>query len=159
RYGSAVELADDLRRFVDGRPIRARPVSSWEHVRKWASRHPAVALLSAAVVLITLMGVALVSWQWRDALANARPEKPARHESERLLGSSEVDVAIALCERGDVGEGMLRLARELERAVRLREVDLERVIRVNLSAWRREAALRLAYFSHQDWAWDVALSP
>jgi WD40 repeat protein/serine/threonine protein kinase len=159
RYGSALELADDLRRFVDGRPIRARPVSSWEHVRKWASRHPAVALLSAAVVLVTLMGVALVSWQWHDARANARAEKLARHESERLLCSSEVDVAIALCERGDVGEGMLRLARELERAVRLREVDLERVIRVNLTAWRKEAPMRVAYFQHKEWAWDVALSP
>jgi WD40 repeat protein/serine/threonine protein kinase len=159
RYGSALELADDLRRFLDRRPIRARPVSSWEHLRKWARRHPAVALLSAAVVLVTVLGVGLATWQWRDAVASAEKEKTARHEVERLLCSSEVDVAIALCERGDVGEGMLRLARELKNAVRLREADLERVIRVNLTAWRQEVPLRLAYFPNKDWAWDVALSP
>jgi serine/threonine protein kinase len=38
RYRSAQELADDLKRFLDGQPIRARLLAVWERVAKWAKR-------------------------------------------------------------------------------------------------------------------------
>jgi tetratricopeptide (TPR) repeat protein/tRNA A-37 threonylcarbamoyl transferase component Bud32 len=52
RYRSAEELAEDLRRFRDGEPIRARPVSSWEKGWRWARRRPAVAGLLLALLLV-----------------------------------------------------------------------------------------------------------
>ncbi|MBI4658194.1 MAG: serine/threonine protein kinase [Verrucomicrobia bacterium] len=41
RYGSAAELVEELGRWVDGKPIRARPGSPWEHGWKWVKRNPA----------------------------------------------------------------------------------------------------------------------
>src|SRR6185312_606868 len=35
RYASAQALADDLRRYLDGKPIHARPTRIWEHSWKW----------------------------------------------------------------------------------------------------------------------------
>jgi tetratricopeptide (TPR) repeat protein len=58
RYGSARELAEDLRRFLDGEPVRARRVSSWERTLKWARRRPAQAALVGALLLAGLVGVA-----------------------------------------------------------------------------------------------------
>jgi serine/threonine protein kinase len=52
RYASARELALDLRRFLDDRPILARRVSLWERTRRWARRNRAVA---ASLVTIGLL--------------------------------------------------------------------------------------------------------
>jgi serine/threonine protein kinase len=47
RYDSAADLAEDLRRFLADRPIRARRSAPWEHAWRWCRRNPLVASLSA----------------------------------------------------------------------------------------------------------------
>src|SRR5262249_33148992 len=61
RYATAQELADDLRRFLHGEPIRARPVGIRERAVKWLQRRPALAALSAvvAVSVAALLGLSL----------------------------------------------------------------------------------------------------
>jgi WD40 repeat protein len=61
RYASAQELAEDLRRFLNREPIRARPVGRWERGVKWVRRRPAAAGLLAVSVLaaLTLLGSGL----------------------------------------------------------------------------------------------------
>ncbi len=51
RYATAAELADDLRRFLDDRPITARPINAWQRMIKWSRRRPAAAALIAVSVL------------------------------------------------------------------------------------------------------------
>ncbi len=54
RYATAGELAADLRRFLDGRPVMARRPTLAERVRKWLRRHPAYV---GAAVLLLVAGV------------------------------------------------------------------------------------------------------
>jgi tetratricopeptide (TPR) repeat protein len=56
RYGSALALAEDLQRFLDGRPILARPAGAWEKAVKWARRRPTQAAL-AGTALLAVLGV------------------------------------------------------------------------------------------------------
>src|SRR5262249_17003896 len=58
RYQTAAELADDLRRYLDGRPIVARPVPLFERAWRWAKRNRP---LAAAVGAIGALGIVLVA--------------------------------------------------------------------------------------------------
>jgi serine/threonine-protein kinase len=86
RYASAQDLADDLRRFRAGEPVKARPVGTGERVVVWCRRNPVVAGLLAALVLVFLTGAAGVLWQWQQANQNAadadRNAAAYRHERD-----------------------------------------------------------------------------
>src|SRR4029453_6924311 len=60
RYATTGDLADDLRRWLDGRPIHARPVGPLGRTWRWCRRHPLLALTDAALAL-ALLAVAAVS--------------------------------------------------------------------------------------------------
>ena len=83
RYASARDLADDLNRWIEGRPIVARPASKLERAVKWVRRRPEIAALSAAVVILTMLGLAGIIWNWLAAVAARdealRSEDYARH--------------------------------------------------------------------------------
>jgi WD40 repeat protein len=53
RYTSAKELAEELHRFLEGEPIRARPIGLAERTLKWARRRPA----PAALILTSVLGI------------------------------------------------------------------------------------------------------
>ncbi|HVL11488.1 MAG TPA: hypothetical protein VM529_02925, partial [Gemmata sp.] len=62
RYPSAAALADDLQRFLDGKPVSVRPAGSVECATKWVRRNPIVASFTAALVLVTVLGFAGITW-------------------------------------------------------------------------------------------------
>lgn len=78
RFQSSIEFADELHRFLEGKPIRSRPVGSIGTAVRWCRRRPAVASLLASIVFIVVIAFAAVSWQWKKAVA-------AQSESERQL--------------------------------------------------------------------------
>jgi tetratricopeptide (TPR) repeat protein/tRNA A-37 threonylcarbamoyl transferase component Bud32 len=78
RYATARALADDLRRFVDGEPIRARPVGPIERLGRWCRRNRLVASLLAALMVVFLGGASGVTWQW------LRAERREAREHQRI---------------------------------------------------------------------------
>lgn len=89
RYASVEHFADDIRRFLDGRPILARGDSKWYRAGKFVRRHR-IAASAAVMVLITLIaGVLATSWQaYRASAAAHRAEmrfRQVRQLTQRFL--------------------------------------------------------------------------
>jgi WD40 repeat protein/serine/threonine protein kinase len=155
RYPDAQALADDLRAFLDGKPIRARPVSVLEQAAKWAKRRPAVAALAIAVASVTALAIWLVSWQWEEAATAIEAERRKSADLEVRLALTNGQT---LCEQGDVGRGMLLMARTLEK-VPPENASLRRAIRVNLAAWRNRLHALRDMLPHLAAVQDAVFSP
>jgi WD40 repeat protein/serine/threonine protein kinase len=91
RYQTPAEMADDLKRFVEDRPVRARRTSEAEKLWRWCRRNPGIALLGSALatVLIAATAVSLLAAGHFNRLRlnesqAAVNERFARHEAEQL---------------------------------------------------------------------------
>ena len=65
RYATASELAGDLQRFLEDRPIRARRAGQLELAWRWCRRNPLIAGLSAGFLAALLIGLGAALYQWR----------------------------------------------------------------------------------------------
>lgn len=95
RYQTAQELADELGRWLRGEPILARPVSRPEKVWRWCRRKPLIATLTAAAVLMFLLGFAGVTWQGQKA-------GKARDAAQRRLYAAEMSQAFRAWDVGNL---------------------------------------------------------
>lgn len=78
RYRSAAELSEDVRRYLDGRPVLARPDSARYRISKFVRRNLAASVASVALLLAVGLGAAGTLWQARVAtLETARKEAVA----------------------------------------------------------------------------------
>jgi serine/threonine protein kinase len=109
RYATAGALAEDLQRFVEDRPIRARRVSAAERTWRWCRRNKAVALLLGTIALSLVLGTLVATYfavratrgerladrKANEALANARlaRKEAQRARDEKLLSDRHLYVA------------------------------------------------------------------
>jgi WD40 repeat protein len=123
RYDSAAALAEDLQRFLGGEPIVARPVGPIERGWRWCRRHPGLASLTAAIVLVAGLGLAGVLWQWSEAvqardLAGKRAvaEAEARQELETTLVDLFTTSGVQAGDQGEHARAALWFANAARRA-------------------------------------------
>jgi WD40 repeat protein/serine/threonine protein kinase len=103
RYATAQELADDLRRFLEDKPIQARRPTLWQRVRKWARRHrPVVRTASVAAVVILVLaviGLAASNVAIRQEKAQTDAAKAQTEAAKKELEHTLYFQRIALAER------------------------------------------------------------
>ncbi|MBX3418621.1 MAG: serine/threonine protein kinase [Pirellulaceae bacterium] len=92
RYQTAAELADDLQRFLSGRPILAKPPTPWARLLLWTRRNPTIATSLAAVIAILLLGSIVSTSLWLQSAANAREAQGLATE----LSANQEQLQIAL---------------------------------------------------------------
>jgi serine/threonine protein kinase len=93
RYASARDLADDLRRFLSGEPIRARPIGRLERLAPWCRRNPVAAALLVAVTLGSAFGLWHLS-RLSDRLIRESALESVAHESRMLEEAHDLYSAV-----------------------------------------------------------------
>jgi tetratricopeptide (TPR) repeat protein len=87
RYETAAQLADDLGRFLDNQPIKARPAGTVERLVKWARRRPtaaALTIVSGLSVTSVVLGVMVYNARLREAVHRTEiKEAEARAQQAR----------------------------------------------------------------------------
>jgi serine/threonine protein kinase/tetratricopeptide (TPR) repeat protein len=147
RYADGGQLADDLRRFLDGEPIAARPVAFWVRAYKWTKRRPAwTALIAVSGAAAALLGVggwwsyvkvsglaAELAWQAQRAERSAQVAQTQRlaaerreHEAEKLSEERDAQRRLAdanLRQLGTVIDKMIEFGDRLRQAGARRGAD------------------------------------
>jgi serine/threonine-protein kinase len=132
RYASAALLAEDLRRFLEDRPVTARRASGREQAWRWCRRNPVVAGLSAALLLV-LTATAAAGVGMLVRLNHAlRESQQAERGGKRKLFESYVAEADAKRMSGRPGQRFATLQRVRD-ALRVgEEVGLDEADRLRL---------------------------
>jgi WD40 repeat protein/tetratricopeptide (TPR) repeat protein len=137
RYASAAALGDDLRHWLAGEPIAARPVAKAARLWMWSRRNPtlAAALSAAALLLITLTVGSLWAAYHFQRIAGA--EQSARQQSDRRLAVVSLERGQAACEKGDIAAGLLWFVQGWRMAEAASDPRWQRLARRNIAAWQR----------------------
>jgi tetratricopeptide (TPR) repeat protein len=93
RYANALDLAEDLHRYLAGEPIRARPVSTAERAVKWVKRRPALAFMGLLSVLAAL-GLA-AGGVWHTVRLRAERDRAERNFEQARRAVDEMLTEVA----------------------------------------------------------------
>ena len=99
RYASAEAFAGDLRRWLDDRPISARPVSVFARSWSWSRRHAAITALAGTLLLTFLVSFLTIVLLWRRAEAERNHAKLEQTHSEQGWRYAELERSRADRER------------------------------------------------------------
>jgi serine/threonine protein kinase len=110
RYDSAAEVAAELRRFLAGDEILARPISRPERLWRWCRKNPRIPTLSAALLLVTLVAYG-IAWYWFENQVG----RTERTLTERALASVRFAAESVAAQAGNDLEKYFDLAEQAAR--------------------------------------------
>jgi WD40 repeat protein/tetratricopeptide (TPR) repeat protein/tRNA A-37 threonylcarbamoyl transferase component Bud32 len=178
RYQTAKEMADDLRRWLGGEAIRARPVGRAEKLWRWTRRNPGLARMTAAVAaLLTLTavgatGAALLFYDMaeREKGLTAKANESAEHaktamqaarwhsdEHQRRLARQYVEIGQGLIRDGDLFGSLPYLVAALK--LEKDDPERERMHRIRLGCVLRACPRLLQAWPNEYSIWGVFSSP
>ena len=161
RYESAAALADDLRRFLDGAPIQARPVGRLERTWKWARRRPALALLLLTIAITLPTGTGVSTYFAVNERRRAQDLEISRGESLTARRASDLNAAeltfraaLADAESGLVDRASFRLLEALRLAPE-DAADFRRVLCTNVAMLAQRLPVLERFLSDRRRGWFV----
>jgi hypothetical protein len=158
RYTSCQEFAEDLQRWLDDRPIKARRATLPERLVKWSRRQPALAVLTVTTFLVAILGFTGVTLALRQARERAEAEGKAhgvakqerqradaeRYRAEVRMVRSFLERGVNLRQLGDVGRRLVLLAHALKLTEEVKELP-------SGAQDEKETQAHQDYLRHLDW--------
>ena len=165
RYPSALELADDLRRFAAGEPIRARPVGRSERLLKWMRRQPYQALLALVVLMAPLAVVAGLLWHNRQLHEEIRRAesaeerdrdnyRKARQTIRRMIERLDQWKPANVPEVSKFAEGITQESLDYVETVLSSSTNPDPEVRADAADLLTRIGMNQAYYSRPKQSWD-----
>ena len=155
RYPTAGALAEDLRRFLDHRPIAVRRVGAVERLALWAQRRPvdaaAVGLLALAAALGAGGGAAVWSWRMAEEARGQAEIALTKAETEKINADAAREQAVAAEDKAEQASSDAEDARgraEEARGIALAAHRAEKRARLELA---HVSYLRQVDLAYRDW--------
>ena len=158
RYASAQKLADDLRRFLEDKPIQARRPSILQRVRKWGRRHRPVVWSAVVVVVIATVFALAIAWNGYQhsvalelavgehlAAARAFLQSQDYLSADRQLAEAQTRLDVAQYQAGPLAMAVAGLSDEVSAKIRAQKrFDQFQQLRRQVSAlvWDYSPVLR-----------------
>jgi serine/threonine-protein kinase len=120
RYSTAAALADDLRRFLDGKTISARPVGKAERTIRWIRRNPTLAALIAAILVLAVLAGAFATRELAEA---------SRRREEMANWAARLEFIVQFQRDGRFHEARAILGRVPDAGSRHLRADIDRATR------------------------------
>jgi len=118
RYATAGEMAADLRRFLRGEPVRAKPPTLAQRATKWCLRHRRLVAGAAMLLLLVVAGLAastlLIARSRDEAVAAQKIAEERDRENRRMLSVIETGLAMQAYQQGDLNRAKELLDRQVE---------------------------------------------
>jgi len=105
RYESASDLAHDIQRYLDDKPVEACPPSLTYRLRKFSRRHQKAITFCVVVVVVLIVGVASTAWQ---AIRANEAAVEAKAEAERANANLKLALSVVDEMYTEVAENSLR---------------------------------------------------
>ena len=161
RHSSAHELALELRRFLEGRPIYSRPTPKTVQAWRWCRRNPVSASFAALLLMLAVVGPLVAinqnSLATRASEARQRESRARRNaevaaeEMRRILYVSDMNVAKQALDEGNASRAFELLRRHVPRK---EQVDLRRFEWRHM--WKRcRAMVSVPTLHHESAVWGV----
>lgn len=104
RYDTCEEMANDLRRFLNGEPILAKPVSRLERAWRWCKRNPKIAIPSAVASVFVASTAVIATWAWLATAAQAQQIEIEKENVVRERDEAEFQRGLAMAQKKQAEE-------------------------------------------------------
>ncbi len=156
RYTDMNAFGDDLRRWLAGEPLQARPISELERVWRWCLRNRTVASLIALVCVLVLTGAIVATVSAVNYSNLADEERASRFRAEANLADMFTNSGLVVAEENPA-QAALWFATAAVKAPN--DAERERLNRLRFRNWSRSLALPLRAFAHEGAVRDIRFHP
>ena len=123
RYETPSDLADDIRNYIDGKPLIAAPISKAYRMRKYVRRNRGLVVAVGAIVAALVIGLGVASWQWRVAEAATVAANSARELAQAETVRAEAQTKIAETQKTETEQALTQIKTEVAIASTRRGFD------------------------------------
>ena len=142
RYASSQDFSADLRRWLRGEPVHARPISSAERLWRWCRGNPMVASLATAIALILIVGSIIATTAALGFRSLAERERIAAEKAETTLSDSYTNSGLVASDTGKPAQAVLWFANAAVQGKH--DPDREYANRIRVRNWSRELPLPIS---------------